>query len=414
MRGCKYSVYAVAMLLLAACATSSSVKNEAKNGSQEELPPIAPIFSHFDDWKADFIRRAIAAGIPESDVHRLIDPVSLNQQVISLDRKQPEFSKMPWAYADNAASKEQISNGQAHLQAQYKLLQNLQTQYGVPGEVITAIWGLESAYGQVTGSTNLANALSTLAYEGRRQAFAEEQLMALLTLLSKGDVPWSSLKGSWAGGMGQTQFIPGTWLSEGVDGDADGHRDPWNTADALTSTASYLHRSGWIDGLQPFYEVQLPENFDYAMTGMTQSAAQWEASGVVPVSSGGLPASAGLELWLPAGSKGPALLLSPNFRVIRVYNNSSSYALGVSLLAGGIAGKAGLQQSWPREEKPLSTAQVRQLQQTLTTAGYDTLGVDGLLGKNTRKAFQDWQRDHNQIADGFISQQTTQALLSSP
>ncbi len=382
------------------------------------VKPVTPkpepktYYSSFEDWKADFSRRAIASGQNPSDVQRLLASAYLNQQVISLDSGQPEFSKMPWDYADSAASDGRVSTGRRKFAEQSSYLSSLESQYGVNAEIVAAIWGMESSFGAVTGSSYLPSALASLAYDGRRREFAEAQLLALMTLLQRGDVPWSQLDGSWAGGMGQTQFIPETWLKQGVDGDNNGHKNPWSTADALASTANYLSNSGWVRGLAPFYEVRLPASFDYSTVGSKLPATRWAALGVDTIDDVFLDANTQMELWLPAGKEGPALLLSPNFDVIKVYNNSSNYALGVSLLGRAIARQPGLRQSWPRHERPLSTTQVTQLQNRLTQAGFDTKGADGVIGTNTKKAFQRWQSANGQIPDGFITQRSAGALTS--
>lgn len=368
-------------------------------------------YHSFDDWKSDFSMRAIAAGYDSYAVQQLMNSAQMNTRVLSLDSGQPEFSKMPWEYADSAVSDARVTNGRRNFANQRTLLSRLESQYGVNAEIIAAIWGMESAYGAVTGNTDLPSALSSLAYDGRRQEFAESQLLAMIDLIQRGDVYPSQLQGSWAGGMGQTQFIPATWLAQGVDGDGDGHRSPWSTADALSSTANYLSNSGWIRGLAPFYEVQLPNNFDYRLVGSKQPLVQWRALGISPLNGNYIDTYTPLELWLPAGQDGPALLLSKNFDVIKVYNNSSNYALGVSLLGKAIAGQGGLQKAWPRYEQPLSTMQVTNLQQRLTNAGYDTNGVDGVIGTNTRKAFARWQADNGQTPDGFITRRSASTLI---
>lgn len=375
-------------------------------------PVAKPSYNSFSDWKSDFSMRALASGYDAATIRRLLDLAYLNQQVISLDSGQPEFSKMPWEYVDSAVSAGRINTGKHKFVEQRVFLAQLESRYGVNAEIIAAIWGMESSYGAVTGNSSIPSALASLAYDGRRQKFAETQLLSLATLLQRGDVSWSQLNGSWAGGMGQTQFIPATWLEQGVDGDGNGHRNPWATADALASTANYLSNSGWIRGLAPFYEVTVPATFDYSMAGSKQPAARWAAMGVDTIANVYLDANTQMELWLPAGKDGPVLLLSPNFDVIKVYNNSSSYALGVSLLAKALAGQSGLQTLWPRYERPLSTAQVRNLQQRLTSLGYDTKGADGIVGTNTRKAFQRWQADNGQTPDGFITQRTASSLAS--
>lgn len=374
-------------------------------------PAPQPTYRNFSDWKSDFSMRAMSSGYNASDVQRLLASAYLNEKVISLDSGQPEFSKMPWDYADSAVSDGRVSNGKRKFSQQRSYLAQLESQYGVNAEIVAAIWGMESSYGAVTGSSYLPSALASLAYDGRRQEFAETQLLSLIQLLQRGDISWSQLDGSWAGGMGQTQFIPGTWLDYGVDGDGDGHRNPWSTADALASTANYLGKSGWVRGLAPFYEVTLPASFDYSTVGSKQSFSQWRSMGVTTLDGAYLDSGTQLELWLPAGKDGPALLLSPNFDVIKVYNNSSNYALGVSLLGKAIAGQGGLQKSWPRYERPLSTIQVTNLQQRLTSAGYDTKGADGVIGTNTRKAFQRWQSANGQTPDGFITQRSASSLI---
>nr|WP_317199956.1 lytic murein transglycosylase [uncultured Psychrobacter sp.] len=374
--------------------------------------PVKPSYQSFSDWKSDFSMRALSSGYSSYDVQRLLASANLNQQVISLDSGQPEFSKMPWEYVDSAVSEGRVSTGKRKFSEQRGFLSQLESRYGVDAEVIAAIWGMESSYGVVTGNSYIPSSLASLAYDGRRQEFAENQLLALITLLQRGDVSWSQLDGSWAGGMGQTQFIPDTWLKYGVDGDNNGSRNPWATGDALASTANYLNNSGWVRGLAPFYEATIPASFDYSLVGTKQSAARWASMGIDTLEDVTLDANTQMELWLPAGKDGPVLLLSPNFDVIKVYNNSSSYALGVSLLGKAIAGKSGLQKSWPRYERPLSTVQVTNLQRRLTSSGYDTKGTDGIVGTNTRNAFQRWQADNGQTPDGFITQRSASSLAS--
>ena len=378
--------------------------------------PTKPVpqtnYRSFSDWKSDFSMRAVASGNDSATIQRLLGSTYLNEQAISLDSGQPEFSKMPWEYVDSAVSDGRVSTGKRKYAEQRSFLSQLQSQYGVNPEIVAAIWGMESSYGVVTGNSYLPSSLASLAYDGRRREFAETQLVSLATLLQRGDVSWSQLDGSWAGGMGETQFIPGTWLQHGVDGDGNGHRNPWSTQDALASTANYLSNSGWVRGLAPFYEVTVPASFDYSTVGSKQPAARWAALGVDTLDDVYLDANTMMELWLPAGKDGPVLLLSPNFDVIKVYNNSSNYALGVSLLGKALAGQGGLQKSWPRYERPLSTSQVANLQRRLTSAGYDTKGADGIVGTNTRMAFQRWQADNGQTPDGFITQRSGASLAS--
>lgn len=424
----KHGLALISALFLASCATQQAPVQQVPVTKpapvivvKPETPPPAPKpepkpqpkahYNSFSDWKSDFTMRAISEGYNAYDVRNLMDTAQLNHQVISLDSSQPEFSKMPWEYADSAVSSGRVSRGVSKYNEQRSLLNQLESQYGVNAEIIAAIWGMESSFGAVTGNSYIPSSLASLAYDGRRRDFAEQQLLALMKLLQRGDVYQSQLDGSWAGGMGQTQFIPATWLDHGVDGNGDGRRNPWTTADALASTANYLSNSGWVRGLAPYFEVRLPASFDYSVMGQKLPASTWQSMGINAIGSMYVEPSTPLELWLPAGKEGPALLLSPNFDVIKVYNNSSNYALGVSLLGRAISGQSGLQTSWPRHEQPLSTNQVRNLQQRLTSAGYDTKGVDGIMGSNTRKAFASWQADNGQTPDGFVTRRSASALI---
>lgn len=376
-----------------------------------QAPVIKQSYNSFYDWKMDFINRASANGVNRYMLENLLANAEYNERVVSADRNQAEFVKMPWEYVDSAVSSNRVNQGKRQYANNSDVLMRAESQYGVPASIVTAIWGMESSFGQGMGNASLVDSLATLAYDGRRQDFAENQLLALVTLLQRGDLQQSQLKGSWAGGMGHTQFIPKTWLDESVDGDGDRHRSPFNRADALASTASYLANAGWQRGLNPFYEVRLPSNFDYRQLSGKKTIAKWQALGVQSIDNSTLPSQELAELWLPAGQAAPALLTTRNFDAIRVYNNSSSYALGVSLLAKGIIGKSGLQADFPRYEQPLSGYQVRQLQERLTSLGYDTKGVDGILGNNTRLAFQRWQLANGQVADGFISQRSVSGLV---
>ncbi|WP_432481792.1 lytic murein transglycosylase [Moraxella sp. ZY200743] len=383
---------------------------------QQVKPPVQiqqaqQHYASFDEWKQDFIARTINQGYQADQVYALMNGVSLNQRVIDLDRSQAEFTKMPWEYVNAATSTGRIKQGRAKI-AQYPItFNNAESNYGVPKEIVAAIWGMESSFGAGMGNMDLVNALSTLAYDGRRREFAESQLIAMLVMVNRGDANIPQLKGSWAGGMGHTQFIPSTWIKEGVDGNQDGQISPWGIGDSLNSTASYLKNSGWISGLMPYYEVSIPSGFNHQLLDTKQSLDAWRQAGLISMTDEYLGGQAMAELWLPAGIHGPALLLTQNFNVIRIYNNSSSYALAVSLLARRIGGGSGLVASWPTHEEPLSRTQIQALQRTLTAQGFDTGGVDGVAGANTRRAFARWQAANGQIPDGFISQDSAYSLI---
>ena len=274
-------VFAIAYLLTA-CGTRPPVvvvEPEQPPPLEPETPPplVQPV--NFAEWQQAFAQRAAAAGIADSDIQQLLARTHYEEKVVSADRKQPELNKMVWAYLDNAVSNDRIQKGRAQLSRYRSLLQQIEAQTGVGASYIVAFWGMESAYGANTGNIDLIQALSTLAYEGRRRDFAEQQLIALLQLIERGDVSWDELRGSWAGGMGHTQFIPTTFLQYGVDGNGDGRRDPWQIEDALASTANYLSKSGWQRGHRWGREVSLAPDFDYRYTDQSLPLAQWSRLG---------------------------------------------------------------------------------------------------------------------------------------
>lgn len=368
-------------------------------------------YGSFSEWKNDFITRTTMNGHASHAVNALMSSASLNSQVISLDGRQAEFAKMPWSYVESAVTSGRVSNGKAKLQEYPSLLSQAESQYGVPREIMVAIWGIESSYGAGTGTTDLVDALSSLAFDGRRRDFAEGELLAMLQMMERGDVTRSQLEGSWAGGMGHTQFIPSTWIKYGVDGNGDGHKNPWTISDALTSTAHYLGASGWVRGVDAYYEVRLPHGFNYQTLGQSQSLDTWKSLGVVSANGEYFGGNTPAQLWLPAGVNGPALLLTPNFDVIKVYNNSSSYALAVATLAKRLGGGSGISASWPRHEQPLSRSEVIRLQEALNARGYSAGKADGVAGANTSRAFARWQADNGRIPDGFISQNSVRGLI---
>lgn len=381
-----------------------STQTYPKPTPQPNTQGSAMSFGNFYEWRDNFLGRA------GTNMSGVLGNAQFNSQVVRLDKNQAEFTEMPWEYLDKRVVGSAVSLGIQKRRELLTLFNQIEANYGVPASIVTAIWGLESSYGANTGNTNLVDALSTLAFEGRRRAWAEGELTALAQLIERGDVGRQPT-GSWGGGMGHTQFIPSTWSVQGVDADNDGRRSPWSRADALTSTANYLKNSGWVSGLPVYYEVKLPANFDYRHIGTRQTLDTWRQLGLGSVAGDTLAGGYLAELWLPAGIYGPVLLTTPNFEAIKQYNNSSNYVLAVATLAHRINSRQPFLTSFPRHEQGLSRMQSEQLQRILTSRGYDTGGVDGVIGSNTRKAFARWQADNGRIPDGFISQSSVRGLL---
>jgi len=381
----------------------------AASGVAAPIPlasPRIPADPAFTAWVKAFRQEAVAAGVSVATYDRAMSGLNPDPEVIEADRNQPEFTKPVWAYLEGALSDKRVANGQAMLRAHEKVLARIEKAYGVDRRIVVAIWGLESAYGQFTGSLPVIRSLATLGYEGRREEFAKSQLIAALKIVQAGDITPDRMLGSWAGAMGQTQFIPTTYLIHAVDFDGDGRRDIWGSAtDALASTAHLLSRSGWKTGESWGYEVKLPAGFDYAQADRSNrhSVAQWRALGVRKANGGALPARDDKQeaaILLPSGHRGPAFLVMRNFRAILAYNNSTSYALAVGLLSQRFSGGGHIAASWPKDERPLKRTEREALQRALTNAGYDTQGVDGIIGYNTRQAIRRYQKAHGLPADG--------------
>ena len=403
------------LTMLSACASTQTDKGlpEASNNTataptqsvtQNTTHPTQMTQRHnsFDAWLIDFRRHAASQGISQRALSAL-DNVRYIERIIELDRHQPEFVRPIWDYLDGAVSRTRIANGQAKLAEHRQTAMQMQQRFGVPAEVIVAIWGIESDYGRNFGSFSALSAFATLAYDGRRSEFARTELLAALRIIDSGEIAADEMIGSWAGAMGHTQFIPSSFESFAKDGDGDGRRDIWGSIpDVMASTANYLAQAGW-QANQPWgVEVVLPANFDFTQTDR-RSSAEWANQGVRAV-SGTLPNFASASVIVPAGAQGPAFLVGPNFNAILRYNNATSYALAVATLADAIMDRPGIQQTWPRDQVPLTRAQVRELQEALNARGYNVGVADGIMGPNTRNGLRAFQRSQGLVPDGFATQ----------
>jgi membrane-bound lytic murein transglycosylase B len=376
-----------------------------------QTPPLAAYDQQgFEGWKQGFLARK--GGARRADYARALDGLSPDPTVIRLDRNQPEFSKPAGAYIQNAVTPVRIAQAKQRID---RVPWSVVQRFGVPSEILVGVWAQESAFGQVQGDYDVIRSLATLAYDGRRRDWAESQLKDALDIVVDGRRERAGLKGSWAGAMGQTQFMPDNYLRLGVDQDGDGKVDIWaDEADALASAANLLAQAGWKRGQNWGYEITLPSGFDYAEAeGPKHNWAYWAAKGV-RLAQGGTPNGAeALEeatILLPQGANGPAFLALPNHYVIRRYNNSVSYALAIGLTADGIMGKPALSKAWPNDPS-MSREQRIGAQRALTQLGYDTQGVDGVIGSNTRAALRRWQVATGRIADGYLTPTLADELI---
>lgn len=372
----------------------------------------------FADWLAGFRGRLEASGATPDTVASMLDGLEPDMRIIERDRSQPEFVRPLWSYLDIAASDLRIRNGRAAYAENRETVDAIAAHFEVRPEILIAIWGLESSYGEIPGNNDIVRSLATLAWEGRRRNWAEGELIAVGHMLDNGYATRDQLTGSWAGAMGQMQFIPSTYLERAHDWDGDGRRNIWtNEADALASAANLLGRAGWRAGQPAVVEVDVPESFDFAAwdPGQSRLVSQWAVLGIEPArgewSADQLMQAARLDL--PAGGSGPGFLTFPNFRVILRYNNSTSYAIGVAHLADRIAGGEPFEGPWPENNPPITRSQTRELQAALNTLGFDSGTPDGLAGPNTRAALRAFQRSNGHLADGYVGQAMYDAVMAA-
>lgn len=392
-----------ALILAAGPAMAEIVIPEPRWGPD---PVDTTISANFDDWLSAFRQRARDDGISDATLVALAE-VEWLDSVIERDRTQFEFSKPIWIYLETAVSEARIENGRRALERHADLFDRIEAEYGVDRHIVAAIWGLESAYGAVRGDVETLSALATLAADGRRGQFFEAQLMAALRILENGDTTADRLRGSWAGAMGHTQFMPTSFEALAVDFDGDGRRDIWEDAphDALASAANFLRNAGWTSGQPWGFEIVLPEGFDYLQADrrIRREEAEWSMIGIARPDGAPLPAHGRASVLLPAGAEGAAFLVYDNFAALERYNTADAYVIAVGHLSDRLRGSGPIIDDWPYGDRALIFDERRELQRLLSAAGFDTLGVDGLIGPNTVNAIRAYQQARGLIPDGYAS-----------
>ena len=416
------AILAMLGLIVFGISFMSNVDDNNKNAGLEKPavktnPTVTPEPSEvvFAKGIASLRREAIASGISEATVDLAFEGVEPDPSVIENLESQPEHVRAVWDYIDRAASQTRILEGRSKLEALSGVLDSIEKKYGVDRHVAVAIWGLESAYGTNMGSRNVIRSLATLAFlGGRRAAFGKSQLLAALRILDNGDIDAGNFTGSWAGASGHTQFIPTTYLAYGQDFDGDGKRNIWSSvSDALASTANYLKVSGWRFDEVWGAEVVLPDDFDFELTGygLKRPVREWAALGVKHVAGSEFPnEDTKASILLPAGARGPAFIVTGNFRAILKYNNATAYALGIAHLSDRLKGRGAIHASWPLDEVPLAFREREELQKLLDDAGFSSGGVDGIIGSKTRQAVRAFQRSRKMPVDGYPSSKFLEVL----
>ena len=358
----------------------------------------------FQRWLEDLKQEAIGAGISRETVESALSGVSPIDRVLEKDRSQREFTLTFTRYLRSSVTETRVERARRLLKEHAPLLQRVQAQYGVQPRFLVSFWGLESNFGEYTGGFSVIGALATLAHDSRRSAFFRNELLNALKILDEGHISADRMSGSWAGAMGQLQFIPSTFVNFAVDFDGDGKRDIWNSLpDIFASAANYLSQEGWRGDETWGREVELPPGFDYSQASLNVSKPLREWSGTYGIKTArGNPlprADLDASLVLPSGHRGPAFLTYKNYRTILIWNRSILYALAVGHLADRIAGGPPLT-SLP-EEQAISLKAIEEMQALLNAKGFDAGEPDGLVGRQTRAAVSAFQRSIGEPADGY-------------
>lgn len=350
-----------------------------------------------DGFIADFRKVAIAAGIVPSLYDDTMKDVTFDSRIRRLTGNQPEFGTPVGAYVGKRAAAGRVSAGRRVLARHGDLAEAIRRRYGVDPWVMVAIWGVETDYGAVDGGSDVLRSLATLAHLRYRDDFFANELLTALHLIQAGYVKREQLRGSWAGAMGQPQFLPSSYANFAADGDGDGAIDIWTSVpDVLASVASYLALHGWQAGLPAAIEVDIGA----PTTNAVRSFADWRRAGVRAADGSDLPAKGEAELVYPAGHGGPALLVTANFEAIKAYNYSDAYAISVLHLAAGLTGTRGLADGWP-DTRPLSKAKRIAIQEALAARGFAVSRLDGRIDRETRAALRAWQATENLPTDGY-------------
>ncbi len=361
--------------------------------------------------------RARNEGVDAAVVASVMEKTSRRERVINLDRSQPEFTRTFGGYYVPRVTKQRVAQGRALYAKHRDLLNRLQREYGVPGHYLLAFWGLETNYGSYFGKIPTTDALATLACDQRRSAFFSDEFISALRIIAAGDIEQEQMRGSWAGAIGNMQFLPSVFLIYAVDGDGDGLRDLWGSLpDSLASAANFLRGIGWRTELRWGREVRLPEEFNFTLSGRDRGRTleEWVRLGITDVYGGALPQlDIQAAVLVPSGHRGPAFLTYYNFDVIMRWNRSEYYAISVGRLADRIAGAGTLTRKAIIDGEPITTDKVRRLQEDLALLGYDAGEADGIFGPATRRALSRFQNANDMIADGYLNAEALQAVRNT-
>ena len=358
----------------------------------------------FSTFVRDLWPEAQAAGVSRATFDQAFKGMSPDNSVIAQTRKQSEFVRPVWDYVNGAVTASRVSNGRAKAQQWADTIAAVESRYGVDRQAFLGIWGMETSYGSFFGGHSVVRALASLAFVRYRDDFFRKELIIALQILEQGHIELAHMKGSWAGAMGHTQFMPSSFMKYAVDYDRDGHKDIWDTIpDALASTANYLKEHGWQKGLPWGVEVSLPAGLDLKSALGRKSFSAFSALGIRRVDGESMPWRGEATLFMPAGIKGPKFLITDNFKVIKAYNSSDAYALGVGLLGDSIYGGEGVQAAWPKADKRITREQGIEIQKLLNKRGLYDGKYDGRFGELGRAGVTKFQLSAGMVPDGYAT-----------
>ncbi len=368
---------------------------------------------NFKAWLAELRREAQAEGISNRAIGAVLNGMTLDRGVIKRDRRQGFFAISFLAFSKKLATQHRVKSGRAQIRKNKAAFARATKEFGVPPSVITGFWALESDFGKGMGNLPILRSIVTLAYDCRRGPMFREEVKAAMRIIERGDMAKSEMIGSWAGEIGQTQFLPTRYLEYAIDYDGDGRADLFrNNTDIIGSTANYMKHLGWRANEPWLEEVLLSKAlpWDQADLAIKHPRSQWAKWGVKMRNGGALSADAHpASLLLPMGRHGPAFLAYSNFDIYLKWNQSLNYATTAAWLATRIDGAPLLKKS-SRQIAVLGPKEARELQRQLVRRGYDVGEIDGLIGAKTRKAVKAMQLKYKMPADSYPTPELLAAL----
>lgn len=349
---------------------------------------------------------AKARGITRATFERALKGVTPDKRVIATIQRQPEYGKPFGEYVNALASQSRVARGKRKARQWAKSFAAIEKKYRVEPSVLLAIWGMETDYGAAKDRWDVFRSLATLAYIEFRPPYFRNELMVAMGIMQRDRIPRSRMVSSWAGAMGQTQFMPSNYVDYAIDASGDGRADIWgNVSDVLGSTANYLHKFGWRYGLPWGFEVNIPKDFDYKHSRDT--FAGWLKLGVRPIDGKEFPREGRGILFFPAGSQGPAFIATDNYAVLKEYNNSDAYAIALGHLSDRLQGGAPIKGKWPTDDRQLSRDARVALQKKLAALGYKVNEFEAHIDFDLRDNIRAEQVKFGMVPDGH----PTRALL---